>query len=118
MDITWLKFFLISIATFRLTRLIVYDQITAFMRAPFMMDYEEINENGEKEVFIVARDSGLRGWIGELLSCYWCTGIWVATGLFFLQLKYPAVAEPIIVILALAGTAAIIETVMQTKNSI
>lgn len=115
MDITWFEFLLFSLAVFRVTRLIVYDQITEFIRLPFMMEYEEINEEGEKEVYLIPRPSGLRGWIGQLLSCYWCTGIWATMILFFLYVKYPAVTVPIVIVLASAGLAAIIETVVQSK---
>ncbi|GAE93478.1 hypothetical protein JCM21714_2563 [Gracilibacillus boraciitolerans JCM 21714] len=45
--ITWLSFVLLSLATFRLTRLIIYDKITAFIRAPFF----EMEENG----YLIAR---------------------------------------------------------------
>ncbi len=29
------------------------------------------------------KGKGLRKWIGELLSCYWCTGVWVSA--FFIS---------------------------------
>ncbi|WP_249315295.1 DUF1360 domain-containing protein [Bacillus sp. FJAT-49711] len=113
MDITWLKFLLMSLAIFRITRLIVFDQITAFIRAPFLMEYEETNILGQKETYLLAREGGLRGWIGKLISCYWCTGIWVALGTFILYMYFPIIMDPIILIFALAGMAAFIETIIQ-----
>ncbi|MFC5463981.1 DUF1360 domain-containing protein [Lederbergia graminis] len=113
MDISWLQLVLIVLAVFRITRLIVYDQITAFIRAPFMEEYEEEMEGGETEVYLIPRSKGIRGWIGELLSCYWCTGVWVAIAVFILWKFNPNIAEPVILIFAFAGGAAIIETIIQ-----
>lgn len=112
MEITVFNFCLISLAVFRLTRLIVFDKITAFLRSPFMMDYEVTNDDGEIETYLIPREHGIRGWIGELISCYWCTGIWVTLCLFFIQQAYPIVGNPLIIILAIAGVAALIEAVL------
>ncbi|MBS4198698.1 DUF1360 domain-containing protein [Bacillus sp. FJAT-49732] len=113
MDISWIKFVLVSLAIFRITRLIVFDQITAFIRAPFLMEFEETNNLGEKESYLVPREGGLRGWIGNLISCYWCTGIWTSVAVVFFQWKFPVIMDPIILIFGLAGMAAIIETIVQ-----
>ncbi|MCR2820972.1 DUF1360 domain-containing protein [Lederbergia panacisoli] len=113
MDITWIKFLLMSLAIFRITRLIVFDQITTFIRAPFLMEYEETNILGQKEEYLIPRVGGLRGWIGKLISCYWCTGVWTAIGVFIFQFYFPVIMDPVILIFALAGMAAIIETIIQ-----
>ncbi|WP_108670020.1 DUF1360 domain-containing protein [Peribacillus acanthi] len=106
-------FFLLALASFRLTRLVVYDKITEFIRNPFFDEIEEVNEKGEKEYFITPKTKGIRGWIGALLSCHWCTGVWSA---IFLVLAYrfgPNWFGVVIVILAVAGLAALIETLVQ-----
>lgn len=110
---TWLSFVLVSLAVFRITRLIVYDKITEFLRSPFMMEVEEKDEDGNLEVYIVPRETGLRGWFGQLLSCYWCTGIWVSILIITLKYFFPVVADIVIFIFAVAGAAAFIETVIQ-----
>lgn len=111
-----LDFLLLSLASFRLTRLIVYDKITAFLREPFFDEVEEKNEKGEVEIYIIPKKSGLRGWIGELLSCYWCTGIWVATFIVAIVYFFPYWSSPIIAVLAVAGLASLIETIVQRLN--
>ncbi|MCM3110435.1 DUF1360 domain-containing protein [Lederbergia lenta] len=115
MKIEWIDFIIFGLAVFRLTRLVVYDRITSFVRAPFMKEYKETSEQGEQEIYLIPREHGLRGFIGELLSCYWCTGIWAAMGIWFLYDFMPKVAEPVIIILAIAGIAAIVETIIQSK---
>jgi len=117
MDITWIQFFLMSLAIFRITRLIVFDQITAFIRAPFLREYEETNILGTKETYLEPHDGGIRGWIGQLISCYWCTGIWTALAVVFFQWQFPIIVDPVILIFALAGMAAIIESIIQTLIS-
>ncbi len=71
------------------------------------------DEEGKKEVYIVPVKKGLRGWIGELLSCHWCTGVWMAISLVLLASFLPKAAEPIIAVLAIAGLASILETIVQ-----
>ncbi len=109
---TWGEFLILAFASFRLTRLMVFDKITGFIRRPFHREVEEINENGESEIYIEIKGKGLRAWIGELLSCYWCTGIWCTAILYGLWLIWPLGAEPLIIILAIAGLAGMIESIV------
>jgi hypothetical protein len=113
MRMTFFNLFILSLASFRLTRLFVFDKITEFIRAPFFDEIQEENEDGEVEVFYLPKKNGMKRFFGELLSCYWCTGIWTAAlivGLFYL---YPVFATPVILILAVAGLAAIVELIVQ-----
>jgi hypothetical protein len=66
MDITITQLIILALASFRLTRLFIYDKIFEGVRAPF---FTEIEEDGD--VYLVPK-----GKIGELLSCHWCTGFW------------------------------------------
>jgi hypothetical protein len=113
MEITFLELTLLGLASFRLTRLLVYDQITGFIRNAFMKEIEETDEKGEKAIYLVPKSGIVRGFIGELLSCYWCTGIWSSLILYLLYVTVAVIAVPIIVILAISGIAAIIETLIQ-----
>ncbi|MGW5951920.1 DUF1360 domain-containing protein [Bacillus mycoides] len=108
---SWLLFFIFALAAFRLTRLIVYDKITAFLRRPFIDELEITEPDGSVSAFTKVKGKGLRKWIGELLSCYWCTGVWVSAFLLVLYKWIPIVAEPVLALLAIAGAAAIIETI-------
>jgi hypothetical protein len=98
---------IIGLASFRLTRLICFDKITEFIRSPF---FDEVNEDGE--VFLVVKPKGIRKWLGELLSCYWCTGIWVSTFLVAGHILFSSFFNPFILILAIAGIASVIETII------
>ena len=67
---------LLSIGTFKLSRLITKDKVTAAVRAPFT-EYQE--PGGPAEVEEKARGEGLRRAVGELLVCPYCISQWVAT---------------------------------------
>lgn len=100
-------FALIGLASFRLTRVIVYDKIADFIRAPFLDEFIE-----EGEVYISPKGKGIRKWIGELISCYWCTGVWVSAGLLGIYFFFPKIGIPIILVFSVAAVAGIIETII------
>ncbi|MCA1031121.1 DUF1360 domain-containing protein [Bacillus timonensis] len=112
MNITWLELTFLALAHFRLTRLLVFDRITEFIRRPFIEEVEE-EEDGEVVTYIKFKGNGLRRWIGELLSCYWCTGVWCAFFLYGAWVYWPVGTEPLVIILAIAAIGAIIESVIQ-----
>lgn len=68
---------LMGIATHKLTRLIAKDRVTSFLRAPFT-EFQESAGHGEVEE--KARGTGLQRAIGELVTCPYCLGQWVAGG--------------------------------------
>jgi Protein of unknown function (DUF1360) len=113
MNLTFFQFFVLSIACFRLTHLIVYDKIMEWLRSPFLDEKEIKGEDGVVEIYVVPKEKGVKKWIGELLSCYWCTGIWCSIFLYVFYVFYPLLASTVIVILAVSGVAAIIEMIVQ-----
>lgn len=108
-NLTWLQLVILMLASFRLTHLIVYDKITSFLRAPFVEEKEEMAENGEIYSTVHIKGSGLRYWIGSLLVCHWCVGIWSTAAIVLIYAWFPAV-YPLLVILAVAGGASFLES--------
>lgn len=108
-EINWLDLVIVILAAFRITHLLVFDEIASFIRKPFIDVLVVEDSEGNKDISIQAKGSGLRHFIGSLLSCYWCTGFWVSVGTvlvyFFIPLLYP-----VLVIFAVAGAAAVIES--------
>jgi hypothetical protein len=113
MKITILNLFILSLASFRLTRLIVFDKITEFIRNPFFDEVKEENSDGEIELYYMPKKDGMKRFFGELLSCYWCTGIWAAAGIVALYYFLPVFSAPVILLLAVAGLASLLETIVQ-----
>jgi hypothetical protein len=113
MSIDLLTFIILGLACFRLTRLIVFDKITEFLRQPFFDEITEENEDGTVEVYYLPKSTSIKKFIGELLSCYWCTGVWISAAVVTGYLFLPALFVPIILVFAVAGLAAILESVVQ-----
>ena len=67
---------IMSLATFRIIRLITFDKIFSFARVMFMDTLPDGTE--------VKPAGGFRRAAAELMECFWCTGVWV--GLFVLVL--------------------------------
>ena len=107
LTIEWLDFFILILATFRLTHLIVFDEITSFIRKPFLTATIQENASGQLEEIIEIKGSGLRHFIGSLLSCYWCVGFWCSVITVLIYYYLPA-AFPLLLLFAVAGAAALI----------
>ncbi len=91
----------------------MFDQITQWLRNPFIDEVEEQRPDGTIEIYVNIKGNGLRRWIGELLSCFWCTGIWSAVVLVGGYWFFPSFFIPIIIVLSVAGAASFIEVVVQ-----
>jgi len=100
-------FILIALATFRLTRLFVYDKITAWFRDLFK-ESREITLDGVTYTERSVPLNGPRRTISDLLSCPWCIGVWFAlftTTLYFLT----SWSWYLILVLALSGVATLLQ---------
>jgi hypothetical protein len=69
---------LLSVATHKASRLLSKDTVTSPLREPFTRTERS---TGMGEVAESPRGTGLRRALGELLTCPFCLGVWVATGL-------------------------------------
>ncbi|GAA0615188.1 DUF1360 domain-containing protein [Virgibacillus siamensis] len=101
LDITWMGFIMLILASYRLTHLIVFDKITEFIRKPFLTT---------KKITATETKAVPKSKVGYLLTCYWCTGIWSAILLGLTYLWIPYIAKYFILILAIAGGQAILES--------
>jgi hypothetical protein len=70
-------------ATFKASRTIARDEVTSFLREPFVEG--EAHDGGEEPV----ETGDLRQAIGELVTCSRCVGTWVAAGLASTQILAP-----------------------------
>lgn len=70
-------------ATFKASRTIARDEVTSFLRDPFVEG--EAHEGGEDPV----ETGDMRQAIGELVTCSRCVGTWVAAGLGTAQILMP-----------------------------
>jgi hypothetical protein len=69
-----------ALATHKISRLLAKDEVTQPLRAPFTQNPEK---SGPSEVSEEAAGKGPRRAIGELVSCPYCVGMWVASGVVY-----------------------------------
>ena len=84
-------------ATFKASRTISRDQVTSFLREPFVAG--KANEGAEDPI----ETGDLRQAIGELVTCSRCIGTWVAAGLGTTQVLAPRFGRLLTWSLAVAG---------------
>src|SRR5438874_6255931 len=92
-----LDLLLLGLATFKGARTISRDEVTSFIRQPFVEG--DAHEGDEQPV----ATGDLQQAIGELVTCSRCIGTWVAAGLATTQILAPRVGRLLTWTLAAAG---------------
>jgi hypothetical protein len=80
---TALDFVVLGAAAFKAARTLSHDEVTSFVREPFVQGRAHSGE-GEEPV-----QGGMEQAIGELVSCSRCVGTWAAAGLAATQILAP-----------------------------
>ena len=88
---------MLGAATFKAARTISNDEVTSFIREPFVQG--EAHEGGEDPV----ATGDFRQAVGELVTCSRCIGTWVAAGLTGTQVLMPRFGRLLTWTLAAAG---------------
>ncbi len=83
-DQTWLDLATLSAATFKAARTIVRDDVTSFIREPFVEGDPRDHEHEHP-----VQTGGLEQALGELVLCSRCVGTWAAAGLATTQVLAP-----------------------------
>ena len=73
----------LSAASFKAARTLSHDEVTSFLRDPFVRGRAHTGEDEEPE------EGGMPQAIGELVTCSRCIGTWVAAGLATTQILAP-----------------------------
>ena len=81
---------LLGVATHKLSLLLTQDAVTSPLRAPFTELQEKQSPKGVDEK---PRGKGLRRSLGELLTCHFCAGQWVASFFTYGLIFAPAVTR-------------------------
>lgn len=84
--------FLLTVATHKLSRLVAKDSVTSPFRVPFTRFHAT---SGPSELDEEVRGGGLRHAVGELVTCPFCLGPWVATALLATYAFSPATARTV-----------------------
>jgi hypothetical protein len=95
---TALDLVLLGAATFKASRTLARDEVTSFIRAPFVEGEAHTGE-GEEPV----HDAGMQQAIGELVTCTRCVGTWAAAALATTQVLAPRFGRMLTLALGAAG---------------
>ena len=109
--ITFFDAALITLASFRLARLFVYDQIMQFFRDWFLTITVVTDVGGNVTLLRELPVRGARRTAAELLGCPWCFGLWTVTVTTLIYFATPFAWLPIL-IFALAGALNIIHSLI------
>jgi hypothetical protein len=94
---TSLDLVLLGLATFKAARTVARDEVTSFLREPFVEGHAK--EGAEDPV----ETGDLRQAVGELVTCSRCIGTWIAAGLAGMQIIAPQFGRLLTWTLATAG---------------
>lgn len=93
---------LFALATQKLSRVITKDKVTSALRAPFT---EVEGKGGAGELEERPRGHGLRRAVGELLTCPFCLGTWIASGFIYGFIFSPRITRTLASIFAVSGVS-------------
>lgn len=99
---TWSDVALVALATFKVSRLVAKQTVTAAVRAPFAVD---VGPGGTGERTSRPRGDGLRRSIGELVTCPFCLDVWVGSVGTVALAHAPRAAGPLLATFAAVGLA-------------
>ena len=110
--VEWL---VLALAVFRLVRLFLYDRIFSRLRSIFLS--VEWVEAGEHEMVeqVTIIGSGWRYAVGYILTCQWCSGIWLAGFVVAVYSLWP-VTFPLFLWLSLAGLSSLLHGWLDDKQ--
>ena len=91
---------LLGVATHKVSLLVANDAVTSPLRAPFT---ELQDKQSPKSVKEKPRGKGLRRSLGELLTCHFCVGQWVASFFTYGLVFAPAVTRLVASIFAIVA---------------
>ena len=91
---------LLGVATHKMSLLLAQDAVTSPLRAPFT---ELQEKQSPKRVDEKPRGKGLRRSLGELLTCHFCVGQWVASFFTYGLIFAPAVTRMVASIFAVVA---------------
>jgi hypothetical protein len=103
-SIEWL---VLALATYRLVRLLLEDEIMSGLRSLFIEVQERQQADESPLEVVIIKGRGWRYAVGYVLTCHWCAGIWVAAMVVGLYL-FASPLYPVLLLLSLAGASSVL----------
>lgn len=110
-NINSIDFVILALAVYRVTHLFLYDSIMQPLRNIFMeWEVKKVDTN-PPIIYITIKEGRIRSFIGRILSCYWCSGVWFSAIAGVSYYFAPIVTWWVCLVLALSSVQSIIETI-------
>jgi hypothetical protein len=100
--LSWSDLALLAVATHKASRQLAKDPVTSPLRAPFT---RYSGTSAEAELAEEVRGTGMRKAVGELVSCPFCVGQWVATAGVFGMIMAPRTTRAIASVFAVLAAS-------------
>ncbi len=97
-DLQLVDYILITLASWRLTRLFVSDMVTKWFREQFW----DVKKSG-RSYQLQKPKTGPRRTMADLLDCPWCFGVWATATVSFLYLLTDYAVFPVVVLALSSG---------------
>lgn len=98
------------LSAYRITHLVVFDKVFEPIRNLFVRRHYLAHEYGGFHVFFELQGGKVRRFIGQIMNCFWCAGVWVSAVVVALYVFGPTWITWVYIALAAAGVIGIIET--------
>lgn len=116
--ISFLHLTILALASYRLTHLVVYDVIMVPLRQYFVVREFGKGPDGRRIVYSTIQGQGFRNWLGRMINCPWCAGIWVAAAVTAGYWWLPVYAMWFYLFLAIAAIQSLIESTMINSSGV
>lgn len=104
--LAWSDLALLAVATHKASRQLAKDPVTSPLRAPFT---RFSGTSGEAELDEEVRGTGMRKALGELVSCPFCLGQWVATAGVFGLIVAPHATRAVASVFAVLAASDVLQ---------
>jgi hypothetical protein len=98
---------LLTLATFRMSRLIAYDTVMQPYRAPVVEVVP--HDSGAGETTQAKPGRGIKRAIGEMIACPICNGTWISAGLVYGLCLAPNYTRTLITVMSAVGAAEVLQ---------
>lgn len=102
---------MLVLATFRMSRLLAYDNVMQAYRSPVAEVVP--HDSGAGDTTQARPGAGLKRAIGELITCPVCNGTWIAAGLVYGLRLAPRYTRTLMAIMSAAGATEMLQGVFE-----